>query len=295
MHFMINEEELGAMYGLSHIQQLAYLRAIRPYMNMKTGLVGIERGISYQLIAEQLYVEPHQGIKSVSFSRAQIRRALAGLERAGLIRFQSEDKQLILKCPLAIRDYCAQKKAVTNPSQQAVSLENEKVLENTGLSDHQAAKADIGEQAKAVLPHNINDNYLFLYTQFNQFWEVYPNKKSQQKAWEAFQNINPDEALVAHMLRALATQIQHHETLQDAGHWVPNWKYPANWLAQHCWNDELTPVTTLEQKNAKHAAHPTKKAAFDHFSESCGDAPFDFEEEPETGTRSSNVVQFRTA
>jgi hypothetical protein len=49
---MINEEELGALCGLPHIQQLAYLRGIKPYMNVKTGLVGIK--ISYQSIAEQL-------------------------------------------------------------------------------------------------------------------------------------------------------------------------------------------------------------------------------------------------
>ncbi len=224
---MINEEELGALCGLPHIQQLASLRGIRPYMNVKTCLVGIERGISCQSIAEQLYVEPHQGIKSSSFFRAQIRRALAGLERAGLIQFQSEEKQLILKCNLAIRDYCAQKKAVTKPSSQPVSAKPSKFIENTGFSGHQPAKADIGEQEKTVLPHNINNNYLFLYTQFNQFWDIYPNKKSQQKAWQEFQKINPDETLVKNMLDASTLQTQHYEALQDAGHWVPNWKNPA--------------------------------------------------------------------
>ncbi|VEE02713.1 Vir protein [Legionella longbeachae] len=295
MYFMINEEELGALCGLPHIQQLAYLRGIRPYMNVKTCLVGIERGISYQSIAEQLYVEPHQGIKSSSFSRAQIRRALAGLERAGLIQFQSEEKQLILKCNLAITDYCAQKKAVTNPSSQPVPVDSLKSIESTGFSGHKLAKADTGEQEKAVLPHNLNNNYLFLYTHFNQFWAVYPNKKSQQKAWQEFQKINPNESLVKNMLDALTLQIQQHEALQDAGHWVPNWKNPANWLAQHCWNDELTPVTTLEQNHAKNARYSTKKSPIEHFSESCSDAPFEFEEDPKPDTSSSNIVQFRTA
>ena len=33
MDFIINGNELAAVYGLPHIQQLAYLRGIRPYMD----------------------------------------------------------------------------------------------------------------------------------------------------------------------------------------------------------------------------------------------------------------------
>lgn len=113
MKFLITDEELDALYGLSHIQQLAYLRAIRPYMDLQTGLVGVKRGISYQSIAEQLYVEPHPGIKYPNYSRAQVRRAISGLERAGLIQMQSEELKLILKCILAFRLYSVQNKAVT--------------------------------------------------------------------------------------------------------------------------------------------------------------------------------------
>lgn len=85
MDFVINGDELEAMCGLPHIQQLTYLRGIRPYMDVKTGIVGIKRRISHQSISEQLYVEPHQGIKSQSFSRDQVRRSVSGLVRAGLI------------------------------------------------------------------------------------------------------------------------------------------------------------------------------------------------------------------
>lgn len=55
MDFVINDDELGAICGLSHIQQLSYLRGIRPYMDVKTGLAGIKRRISYQSIAESRY------------------------------------------------------------------------------------------------------------------------------------------------------------------------------------------------------------------------------------------------
>ena len=35
MDFVINEEELAALSGLPHVQQLAYLRGIRPYMDLR--------------------------------------------------------------------------------------------------------------------------------------------------------------------------------------------------------------------------------------------------------------------
>ena len=118
MDFIINEGELSALCGLPHIQQLAYIRALRPYMDVKTGIVGIKRGISYQSIAEQLYIEPHQGVKSKSCSRMQVRRSLSALERVGLITVQSEGKKLILKCELATLGYFVQNKVDLNPTQQ---------------------------------------------------------------------------------------------------------------------------------------------------------------------------------
>jgi hypothetical protein len=53
-------QELSALMGLPYLQQVTYLLGIRPYMDATTSLVGIKRGISYQSLAETLYVEPHQ-------------------------------------------------------------------------------------------------------------------------------------------------------------------------------------------------------------------------------------------
>ncbi len=148
MDFSINQNELAALCGLPHIQQLAYLRGIRPYMDVKTGLVGVKRRISYQSIAEQLYVEPHQGIKSQSWSRDQIRRAVSGLARAGVIALQSEDHHLILKCQFTTLGYSVQNKAAINPPQQAPTNPPFKSLVNTGPSQFDPLKADIAEPPK---------------------------------------------------------------------------------------------------------------------------------------------------
>lgn len=250
MDFVINSDELAAMSGLPHIQQLAYLRGIRPYMDVKTGITGIKRRISYQSIAEQLYIEPHQGIKSQSFSRDQVRRAVAGLERAGLIEAQSEGKQLILKCPLASRYFSVQNKAAINPPQKATIKAHEKSLVNTGFSEEQAIKADRAEPQKPATPLKDN-NYIYLLSCFEQFWNLYPEKRSRDRAFETFKQINPDEELLRTMLQALDQQVKARNTKEAHGEWVPAWKYPTNWLAQKCWEDEIKTEVPKEKRNAK--------------------------------------------
>ena len=165
MDFLINDKELAALCGLPHAQQLAYLRGIRPYMDVKTGVVGIKRGISYQSIAEQLYIEPHQGIKSQVYSRMQIRRALASLNRSGLITAQSEGLKLILKCELATRGYSVPNKADLNPTQQPDLDEHQKYLTNTERFGASRFKADRAEPQKADLPLK-EDNFTFVPSSF---------------------------------------------------------------------------------------------------------------------------------
>lgn len=292
MDFIVNEQEMAALCGLPHIQQLAYFRGIKPYMNTKTGMVGIERGISYQSISEQLYIEPHPGIKSHSFSRAQVRRAIAGLERVGLIACQSGEHQLILKCLLATRDYYVSKKAVTNPSQKGSTSTYAKHSVNTGNSDDLTSKPDTDECVKADTPHK--DNIcLFLLTRFERFWSCYPNKQSRNAAWDAFQQLNPDDVLLDQILHAIDAQIAFRKTLQHAGVWMPAWKYPANWLSQQCWNDELIPVTKPENHHAKNASGRAKKSGVNVFYESCTNPEYDFAEDEIKPANNDNVVQFK--
>lgn len=264
MDFLINSEELAVLGGLPHIQQLTYLRGIRPYMDVKTGLVGVKRGISHQSISEQLYVEPHQGIKSQSFSRDQVRRAVSGLVRAGIIEMQSEGMQLILKCNLASRYFSVQNKAAINPPQKATINPHVEFLENTGLSGCEPLKADIVKPQKAAIPNKENNNYIYLLSQFEKFWSLYPEKKSKQKAQAVFEQLNPNTMLFRQLMESLQHQINHIEAMKVSGLWVPPWKYPANWLAQRCWEDELMEVTQ-ERKHEKHQDNHQHESTKDMF------------------------------
>ena len=280
MEFMTCGEELSAMGGLPHIQQLAYLRGIRPYMDTKTGITGIKRRISYQSISEQLYIEPHQGIKSQDFSRDQVRRAVLGLARAGIIEIQSEGKQLILKCPLATRDFSVQNKAAINPPQKAATNPHVENLLNAGLFEGETIKPDTGNTSKAATPL-IKENYLyFLSGQFEKFWSLYPEKKSREQAWDVFQQLHPDEGLCREILKALSAQIKSRNEKKACGEWVPPWKYPANWLAKRSWEDEIT----MEIQHAKRAKNTRSQP---------GEDMFWCEEIAEEPKLSSNVIQFK--
>lgn len=265
MYFTVNDNELEALCGLSYIQQITYLRGIRPYMDRNTFIVGIKRRISYQSLAETLYIEPHQGItESGSPSRQQIRRVIKGLERAGLVVIQSLDKHLILKCLLADISYCVQNKPGTNPTQQADTKPHAKLHVNTGYSEGVCEKADTNEILKADTPQIKENNYIYLLQRFDHFWRMYPEKKSRERAFEIFTQINPDEPLLQTMLQALDQQIKTRTAKEAHGEWVPAWKFPANWLSQKCWQDEVKIELTQEKRNEKRSTN-TKSRAIDPF------------------------------
>lgn len=259
----ISLEELSALSGLPHLQQLLYLLGLRPYVDYKTALVGIKRGISYQSISEALYIEPHPGIKGGSPSKDQLRRALKGLERAGLLEIQSLDHKLIFKCLLVNTDYSVQNKAATKSPQKAVTNPHKESLLDTGFSQSESRKADTVEPLKAAIPLK-EDNYIYLLSRFEQFWALYPEKKSKHKAQAVFEQLNPNAALFQQLMNALHNQIHHVEALNVNGAWVPPWKYPANWLVQRCWEDVVTELKQ-ESHHETHWKHHQHEATRDPF------------------------------
>lgn len=125
MGLNLSDKELDAMDGLPHLQRCLYIFGIRRYMDYSTGITGIKRKISYKSLSEEIYVYPRQGIKEIETrSIPQLKRAVKQLEKAGLIIMQSkvtkDEKQLILKCPLALTDNYVQNKAVPRPYQSPV-------------------------------------------------------------------------------------------------------------------------------------------------------------------------------
>ena len=76
---------------------------------------------------------------------------------------------------------------------------------------------------------------------FNRFWTAYPKHIAKQSAVKAFEKLKPDEKLLEAMLKAIAMQKESKQWEKDGGAFIP---YPATWLNQRRWEDELPQVET---------------------------------------------------
>ncbi|HHT9969800.1 TPA: Vir protein, partial [Legionella pneumophila] len=254
---IITHQELSALSGLPYLQQLTYLQGIKPYIDYKTGLVGIRRGISYQSLSEALYIEPHSGIKSGSPSKDQLRRALKGLEKAGLIQIQSWERKLVLRCLLLNRHDSVQNKTTIKTLDYSAPQEPQKSLLDSTKSNTNTLEPNTIQKDEPATPQDIN-NYFFisLPQAFDVFWDLYPLKKEKENAFEAFKKLKPSQNLVRQIITRLTEQIQLSLKKRAEGVWMPAWKYPANWLVQRCW-ETTSPIH--EAKEYDHAIHETNR------------------------------------
>jgi len=270
--FKINQREQDALKGLPYLPRLVYLEALRPYMDYATGIVGIKRGISYQSLREELYIEPHPGYtNSGSPSKQQIRRAIDTLVRAGLLCVQSEGKKLILKCELASSDYSAQNKPGTNPTHQAdtkPARENNNKTNNYKSRDQQA---DIANEAQPGTPPVSDINYIFVCDAFKKFWQLYPIKQSKPNALDAFKALSPSEELFHEIMSALEAQIIYRKKAIEHSVWMPQWKLAANWIKQRSWEDEQPQEIFLSGETSNANNHKQSRTK-DILWESCKDA-----------------------
>ena len=71
---------------------------------------------------------------------------------------------------------------------------------------------------------------------FDLFWKAYPKKVAKgdaRKAWGQTERIRPD---LETMLNAITEQMKSDQWRKNEGQFIP---YPATWLRQERWDDEL--------------------------------------------------------
>lgn len=74
---------------------------------------------------------------------------------------------------------------------------------------------------------------------FARFWEAYPRKVGKDAARKAFAKRRPDDALLARMLAAIASQAAGEQWRRDGGQFIP---HPSTWLNEGRWQDEEVPA-----------------------------------------------------
>lgn len=138
MAISLNDQELAMLYGQSHFILSAYVMAIRPRMDFKTGVVGIAPRISYQALSEWMYIAPRAGLKGAgSPSVSSIRRAIEQLKKIGLIESIGNAETLVFRLPFANTGNSVSNKADKKP---------------TGYSDTVEALRDMEEKKKSDSP-----------------------------------------------------------------------------------------------------------------------------------------------
>ena len=105
--YLITDDELDMLYGQPWSAQLAYFRAIRPYMDYTTRIVGLKRRISRRSIREELEVPEQRGRhcdEQATITMDGVRHALEVLKKCGVIEQLPYDKQLVFRLPCAHKD-----------------------------------------------------------------------------------------------------------------------------------------------------------------------------------------------
>ncbi len=97
---VMSSDELEALYELHHVDYVLYLW-LRLYMDYATGVVGLSRGISRQMLLERCYVPAEQGRGAQSVSVSALRMALGRLERRGLLARIGGGEKLVFRMPIA--------------------------------------------------------------------------------------------------------------------------------------------------------------------------------------------------
>lgn len=108
--------------------------------------------------------------------------------------------------------------------------------ENDSCLKEKKIKEDKGKEDNTPAP---------VVAEFKTFWDAYPKKISKQAAQKAWMKLKPDNALLAIMLTAIETQKKSKDWTKDEGQFIP---YPATWINQRRWEDEVTSPPTSPPK-----------------------------------------------
>ena len=71
---------------------------------------------------------------------------------------------------------------------------------------------------------------------FDTFWRCYPRKKDKPDALKAWRQTAKERPPIEQLLQALKTEIEEKRRKPD---WLDYMKYPAGWLRNHSWNNEV--------------------------------------------------------
>lgn len=88
---------------------------------------------------------------------------------------------------------------------------------------------------------------------FEEWYSIYPRKSARGAAEKAWASLNPADELIDTMIRAVAVQAQTQDWQKDGGSFIP---YPATWINQKRWMDEVPKGTVAAIPTLPYADKP---------------------------------------
>lgn len=129
-------------------------------------------------------------------------------------------------------------KCDTNRSNRMSAIDNERKRTVTVVDDG-AQKEKEKEKEKIKNKEKEKEKKIDCANKFVTFWDAYPRKVSKDAAQKAFEKLSPDDDLFYNILQAIQKQKQSEQWQEDGGQYIP---YPATWLNQKRWQDEVKPA-----------------------------------------------------
>ena len=137
-------------------------------------------------------------------------------------------------------------------NEQVYNHKDDKQKENDSLSSNTIKQET---KNKAIKKQNKELNEL-QEKQFDKFWQAYPKKVSKKQAQKSWKKINPSLELFEKILKALEMVKQTEQWEKDNGKFIP---YPATWLNQERWTDE---INMMQDNKPVNEQEPKKKTVY---------------------------------
>lgn len=206
-----------------------------------------------------------------SVTDKQVTDALHTLQSAGLVMSYSWDDKPILQIATWDQHQTVRNKRSVYPAvngdKSVSSVENVELISNLPQPENNCNQlnstvSNCSSHARNSIQSNpiqseseSESNPTREARSFEQFWDMYPRKKSKGDAEKAWKKISPSHDLFDTIMRALQVQVKSADWKKDGGQFIP---YPATWLNRRGWEDDPGPpvVDTIHRIDDKFKNHP---------------------------------------
>lgn len=99
---------------------------------------------------------------------------------------------------------------------------------------------------------------------FDKFWAAYPRKVSKPQAKSAWKKLRVDEEMLEEILASLEKWKASYGWQKNNGQFIP---YPATWLNNHQWEDDVQPAASMSVMPATPSPIPVKKVTAQNYEQ----------------------------